>query len=569
MRKLFSCLLCLFLAGCALGNASTPTLPQPTAAFTPTAMAEPLATPPAPMATRQPTPTPPPPTATPAPLRLWLDPALPAALQSALHGLLKGQSVVTTTVATQADVRIGFQAEAPLARWVYAAVVPFPTLADEISWQEVQRFWAGQAGALRALSGDATSPTLYLTEETLAALRAVWGAPSPQAPIVTLPAEELVERAWAARPHAWSIVPFDALVPKWKVLRLDGQNILDKALDLAGYPLAFTVGAAGPGAPALKALMPPAKPLTNRDTGQMTVLIMTGVTALVRATAYEMEQRGILYPAAKIGEVLRSADLTHISNEVPFAQNCPPPDRAQETLVFCSDPRYIELLRAVGTDIVELTGNHFQDYGSQATLDTLKMYRQEGWPYYGGGANLEEARRPLVVEDHGNQLAFIGCNPVGPEYAWATEDRPGAAPCDLAYMHGQIRQLRQEGMLPIATWQYWEFYFYEPTPQQQADFRAMVDAGAVIVSGSQAHHPQALEFYKDGFIHYGLGNLFFDQMQSLETRQCVVDRHVIYQGRHLSTELLTYLIEDFCQPRPMTATERQDLLQKLFAASGW
>ncbi len=39
----------------------------------------------------------------------------------------------------------------------------------------------------------------------------------------------------------------------------------------------------------------------------------------------------------------------------------------------------------------------------------------------------------------------------------------------------------------------------------------MKDAGADIVSGSQAHQPQGMEIRGDGFINYGLGNLFFGQ----------------------------------------------------------
>nr|HID15052.1 hypothetical protein [Anaerolineae bacterium] len=67
----------------------------------------------------------------------------------------------------------------------------------------------------------------------------------------------------------------------------------------------------------------------------------------------------------------------------------------------------------------------------------------------------------------------------------------------------------------------------------------------------------------------GLGNLFFDQMQSLETRQEFVDRHVFYDGRHISTELLTAMLEDYARPRPMTDEEREALLRAAFGASGW
>jgi len=197
------------------------------------------------------------------------------------------------------------------------------------------------------------------------------------------------------------------------------------------------------------------------------------------------------------------------------------------------------------------------------------MYRAEDWPWYGGGSDLADASRALIMESNGNTLSFIGCNPVGPSYAWATEDRPGAAPCDWEYMHAELTRLKQQVDVPIATFQYWEHYQYEATLQQQEDFRGMVDAGAAIVSGSQSHHPQGFEFYNGGFIHYGPGNLFFDQMWSLGTRQQVIDQHIIYDGRHISTVLHTYMLENYAQPRPMTAQERAELLTALFEASGW
>jgi poly-gamma-glutamate synthesis protein (capsule biosynthesis protein) len=138
-----------------------------------------------------------------------------------------------------------------------------------------------------------------------------------------------------------------------------------------------------------------------------------------------MEQKGILYPGQDIRDWLRDADITHISNEIPFAQDCPYPDPNQETISFCSNPRYIELLEDVGTDIIEMTGNHFRDWGSSATLFTIDMYKQRGLLYYGGGSDLADSQRSVEIENNGNHIAFIGCNASGPEYAWATEFSQG------------------------------------------------------------------------------------------------------------------------------------------------
>ena len=126
----------------------------------------------------------------------------------------------------------------------------------------------------------------------------------------------------------------------------------------------------------------------------------------------------------------------------------------------------------------------------------------------------------------------------------------------------EITRLRSQGYLPIMTFQYQEYYQPNPTFEEQADFRQMAGAGAVIVSGSQAHEPASMEILNGSFVHYGLGNLFFDQMFSLPTRELFVDRHMFYEGKYTDTEMLTYIIEDYAQPRPMTGLERKQFLEK-------
>jgi poly-gamma-glutamate synthesis protein (capsule biosynthesis protein) len=368
---------------------------------------------------------------------------------------------------------------------------------------------------------------------------------------------------------SWALIPFESLEPRWKVLSVDGQAPIHKDFRPDSYALTVPVSLHGDQrfVPLyLQGLVPEG----NRDAGKLTTLMMTGVTALVRATAWTMEQQGITYPARDVGEPLRQADLTHISNEVPFASDCPFPNPVQPDMRFCSDPRYIALMEAVGTDIVELTGDHFGDWGTQAMLYTLDLYDERGWPYYGGGENFSEGREALTIEHNGNRLAFIGCNAKGGSFAGASASNPGAAACDFPWMHAEITRLRDAGYLPIATFQHFEYYTYYALANQQRDSRGMAEAGAVIVSGSQAHHPQAFEFNAGALIHYGLGNLFFDQLDVSEaTRQAFIDRHVFYGGRHISTELLTIYFVDYARPRLMTAGERNGLLEAVFAASGW
>jgi poly-gamma-glutamate synthesis protein (capsule biosynthesis protein) len=378
-----------------------------------------------------------------------------------------------------------------------------------------------------------------------------------------VPVSDLLDTAWK-RGQSWAILPFEDLIPEWKVLTVDGISPIQKGFNPERYTLTVPISLVGdiPVSPILAA--------GNRDPEKLTILAMTGVTALVRATAFTMERQGVTYPARDIGPWLQEADITHISNEVPFAEDCPFPNPVQEGMVFCSDSRYIELLEYVGTDIVELTGDHFSDWGPEAMMHTLKLYDQRDWLYYGGGENISNGKQAVVLTHNGNVLAFIGCNAKGGGYARASESNPGAVACDFDWMTTEIKRLRKSGALPIATFQHFEYYTYAAQTNQIRDAELLTQAGAAIVSGSQAHQPQAFTFSHDGFVHHGLGNLFFDQLDvSTPTRQAFIDHHVFYNGRHISTELLTLWFEDYARARPMNPKEREGLLRAVFQASGW
>ncbi len=437
-----------------------------------------------------------------------------------------------------------------VAHWRYALVAPFFTWAPAVGQDALRAFWRGQADALPA-SALLVSPT------TAAALAAFWGPPA-EATVRTVAADAILGQAWDT--DAWAIVPFDALEPRWQAVPVDARYPWD-----ADYPLALplTVVARAAGLPE-----PWPRPHDNFSPDRLTVVAMTGVTALVRATAYTMEIKGLTYPAEDIGPLLAGADITHISNEIPFDPQCPPPNPSQVGLKFCSDPRYIALLGAVGTDVVELTGDHFNDRGPEAVFYTVQMYRERGWAYYGGGENLADARRPALFEHHGNRLAFVGCNAKGGGYARAAAEYPGAAACDWDFLTQQVRALRAEGYLPIVTFQHHEYYVFDPPASLKADFRRMAEAGAVIVSGSQAHHPHGMAFDQGALLMYGLGNLFFDQKgMTPYGDQALIALHYFYANRHLSTRLVPIRFVDFAKPVRMTPDQARALLEQIFAVS--
>jgi hypothetical protein len=490
---------------------------------------------------------------------IWAPPYLAETLGGTLPDPLKDLFVPDPTTA---NIRLEVGEGNPVSQWVYALVTPFPSIMQGISGDDLLLSWQG--GSVEVFGNQ----PLLMDQNTYEMFSTLWG-PAASTSVQVIAKNDLIDYAWADQP-ALAIVPFESLDPRWKVLSVDGLSPIHKDFDLENYRLKIPISLNGD--PQLTELIrsnfeiPP----SNLDPQKMTILAMTGVTALVRATAYEMEQHGITYPSQDIRDWLQNADITHISNEVPFAEDCPYPNPTQADVRFCSRDAYIQLLEDVGTDVVELSGDHFQDWGTEAMLHTLDLYRERGWLYYGGGADLADGRKALLIEKNTNRIAFIGCNAKGGSFAQADETSPGAAACDLEWMAAEISRLKGEGYLVIATFQHLEYYTYAAQPDQQRDFRQMAEAGAVIASGSQAHQPQGMEFFNGSFIHYGLGNLFFDQYGLCEAcRQGLIDHHVFYDGRYISTELLPIQFVDYARSRPMTFEETNDLLQALFLASGW
>jgi poly-gamma-glutamate synthesis protein (capsule biosynthesis protein) len=303
---------------------------------------------------------------------------------------------------------------------------------------------------------------------------------------------------------------------------------------------------------------------------------MTGVTAITRALTTKIDASGNPgYAAERIGDFLKDADLTHVSNEVAFVPGCTPVAGVR----FCSKVEHIKNLEDSGVDIVELTGNHDNDYGATYNASSIEMYKDRGWDYFGGGLNAEDASKILYKEVKGSKIAFIGYNyydTILGTGALAGEDRAGANSYSESKMRDDIQEARENADVVIVDFQFQECYSYPATnviypicykplasPDQKGIFRKAVDFGADIVIGTQAHQPQTYEIYEGKLIFYGLGNLYFDQIYWIGTMHGLVLSHYMYDGKLIQTQVTTTNYGSDMQTYVSTGEERKLLLELL------
>ena len=519
-------------------------------------------------------------TTEPVPVNFYFDETIPENIKDSISFELKKDFENFHRAATRetADILIEILPEEPGSSnyknsQIYVPVVSFWSFFEESSSRDFIGYWNGSMGTLKDIAGKEFEPELIIRSSDLEVIEKALGKCKVKQTKIARNEEEITPLL-ESNINSFSIIPFNEISPKLKPVNLDGFDVFDKNLAIENYPNIFKIAVKGEDA----GLVEKAKvslgnaSFSNRDLSKLVTVVMTGVTALTRGTANKMDQKGILYPADKIASLLQNADITHISNEASFVIDG---NAAKtHTMVFCSRPEYIDLLKFVGTDVIEITGNHLNDYGSKWLAYTLDIYDREGIAYFGGGRNLEDSYRPATFEINGYKIAFVGANSFGPSSDWAGKDTPGSTPInmwdvtrkesDMQKMEDIVKDLKNKGFIVIFTFQYMETYNYYPTEEQVKDFRAMIDAGADIVSGSQAHQPMGVDFWGKGFINYGLGNLFFDQMQNLGVRQGIIAKHIFYEGKHINTVLITTMLEDYCQPRPTYGTERAELLKSIF-----
>lgn len=208
-------------------------------------------------------------------------------------------------------------------------------------------------------------------------------------------------------------------------------------------------------------------------------------------------------------DVIDRGDIFMVNEEFPFS------DRgtaaADKQYTFRLPPEKVSLFNELGIDIVTLANNHALDFGTEALLDTCSTLDEAGIYRVGAGANLEEAKKPVITEVRGKKIGFLGASRVIPVGSWnASSVNPGMLTTyDPAVLLGEIRNLRNECDF-VVVYVHWGIERDErPQDYQRNLGRQYIDAGADIVIGSHPHVLQGLEYYKGKPIVYSLGNFIF------------------------------------------------------------
>jgi hypothetical protein len=396
-------------------------------------------------------------------------------------------------------------------------------------------------------------------------------------------AEAVVDHV-SRNPDAIGLVPWAAVGPRVKALAADGDALLEPGAGTQeGYALG-SEGATSPEPDELRRVVIGGDVVLDRGQSYMVIQQGAGIdfpmdggyAAITGRTLvpnpYDASDTVYEFTAARTGragavrEYLSGADLTLANFENPVIEGAV---YHPEDATFTGDLRLMPVLDQAGIDGVTLGNNHVLDAGAEGLLETLGHLDAAGIARAGAGANLAEAREPMIFDLGDTRIGVLSHLSIpGYEWAWATEGAPGTAPLVEDVLREDVERLRPKVDLVVVMPHWGIEYIEEPEPGQVDLAHAAVDAGADLVVGGHAHVPKGIEVYGGSPIFYGVGNFLLDQSWSEETSTGIFAEITLYGDRVVQTEAVPFVLLDYAQPNFLLPEAGGDrVLRSIYAAS--
>jgi poly-gamma-glutamate capsule biosynthesis protein CapA/YwtB (metallophosphatase superfamily) len=220
----------------------------------------------------------------------------------------------------------------------------------------------------------------------------------------------------------------------------------------------------------------------------------------------------------------------------------------------------IKVLAGAGFNVCAFAGNHTWGWGIPGIKDTIEGLAAEGISAVGGGMNIAEARRPVILEQKGTRFGFLNYNCVGPRGSWATPGKPGCAyvqiishyemelpnpggapstytfaePESLKEMMSDINRLRPQCDVLVVTFHKGIISVPVAVAMYEGQIaHAAIDAGADAVWGNHSHMLKGIEEYKGKFIFHNLGTFVAISSPPLMNGSLIPEAEVGKKGAEL------------------------------------
>lgn len=240
-----------------------------------------------------------------------------------------------------------------------------------------------------------------------------------------------------------------------------------------------------------------------------TTLVFTGDIGFDKYMDGKWDDEDLL--SAEVLSFLKTADhvITNVEGPLCTPQKADTKTGA-EALLHSMDPKVADFLKRINSDIWNICNNHIMDCGPQGLSETLSLAVDLEAKTIGAGMNLQEASKPVILEEAGG----IGMFGVGYQRACrkADENTPGCFSwSDLDLIQKRIAKIKKTCRWCIIVAHAGEEFTSLPSPYTRERYKKYLSMGADIVVAHHPHVPMNYEMVGENkAIFYSLGNFVFD-----------------------------------------------------------
>ena len=247
-----------------------------------------------------------------------------------------------------------------------------------------------------------------------------------------------------------------------------------------------------------------------------TTIVFTGDIGFDKHMDKKWEDENLL--SQQVLDFFHSAD--HVCANVEGALYEVPKDSSQGTFFHAMNPAATKVFEKINAGIWSIGNNHIMDARKDGIDSTLKIAEQLGCRTFGAGLNIEDASKPLYLEEAGG-IGMIGVTYMN-DCIPATETEPGIFRWDdMETIAKRIAEIKAKCRWCVVVAHGGEEFAALPLPYTRDRYLKYLELGADVVVG---HHPHVPENYElldnEKAIFYSLGNFIFDtdyQRQHLYT----------------------------------------------------
>lgn len=230
---------------------------------------------------------------------------------------------------------------------------------------------------------------------------------------------------------------------------------------------------------------------------------------------------GYEYPLKQVKSIMLRADFIVANLETPITNIKESPFEGIKDYLHWTD---VEMAPSTlinhKVSLLSLANNHTFDFGKAGFEQTLEILKKNAIPSIGAGINIDEAKKPFIVEINFEskkfKFAILAAFEELPSYrkkydVYADDKKPGIVPLNLKSISDQVIKLKEKNPdLFVIFYPHWGSNYKWREEEQIKISNELISCGVDLIIGHGAHMIQEVEKINEKWIIYSIGNFMFN-----------------------------------------------------------